>query len=480
VLRLASGSQWPEWACRCADPLEPGQLAGPMQKSDFITRYLDLLTQLYGPSVAGADELPALFDGAPDPSAHWVLYRPPATSHPDFLLVALARIDRARPSDSFLLQVIRWPGPQTATARRWRESAQHPQTHESPPEVLGLILDTCDYPVRLMAAGTSGGIGAQQAGLAARLLLQRVGPAPARPVLVSFFGHHNLEAIFTLGRWRFARLLRRLQADDRIRVLPMFVSAHRHRGGWLMSRLSALPLGLREFLCLDLNASSLVDWPLATRDVSLAAKPHDWRRHSIVVCSRQQALHPEQGVTGHQAGLARRVALLDVLGQRRNRGRRPVLQRVMSMLRDPDRDARSAEAALMESAAVTLERLMRQTAFGHALPGNLAARASAVLVSLPQARLISASAGDQISVAQFEALRQCLHEATQLVRAAAGTAQAPNPFRSLLRAAIVEAAREDYARQWMAQPGLIPAVGDRWYRRASNLDERHALLRVLD
>jgi hypothetical protein len=103
-----------------------------------------------------------------------------------------------------------------------------------------------------------------------------------------------------------------------------------------------------------------------------------------------------------------------------------------------------------------------------------------MLVSLPQARLISASAGDQISVAQFEALRQCLHEATHLVRAAAGTAQAPNPFRSLLRAAIVEAAREDYARQWMAQPGLIPAVGDRWYRRASNLDERHALLRVLD
>ena len=479
LLRLTTGSQWQEWVCRCAEPLSPGEPAGPMQKSDFIRRYLDLLAVLYGPSTDTANALADLFDEGPDPSAHWVLYRPEAARSP-FLLAALARIDTARPSDSFLVQVIRWPAPATPTARAWRESPASPQAHAEPPAVLGLALDTCDYPVRLMAAGTSGGLGGQQARLAGRLLLQLIGPNPARPSLVSFFGHHNLEAVGGLGRWRFARLLRRLQADQRVRVLPLFISAHRHRGGWLMSRLSALPLGLREFLCLDLNASSLIDWPLATREVSLAAKPRHWRNHSMVVCSRQQAMQPDDGVTRPQAALARRLALLDVLGQRRNRGRQPVIRRLFAMLRDPDHDARAAEAALMEAAAATLERLMQQPLFWQSLPDAQTAAATAAGPALVTARLASAAAGQAVSVAQFNALREALHQATGLVRSATGSALTPSPFRALLRAAIVEAAREDHARQWMAQPWLIPAVGDRWYRRASNIDECHALLRLLD
>ena len=478
LLRAATFSQWQEWACRCAEPLGPGLPAGPMRKSDFVEKYLDLLASLYGPSVATTDDLQSVFDGPPDPSADWVLYRPPSIGKP-FLLAALARIDRQRPNDSFLIQVIRWPAPPTATRRRWQESEADPQRHASPPPVFGLVLDTCDYPVRFMAAGTSGGIGGQQARLAGRLLRQQIGPDPASPALVSFLGHHNLEAVFFLGRWRFARLLRQLQTDARIRVLPLFVSAHRHRGGWLMSRLSSLPLGLREFLCLDLNVSSLVDWPLATREVSLAANPRHWARHHIVVSSRQQALNPEDGIGPAQAELSRRVALLDVLGQRRNRARRPVIERLCSVIKDPDRDARVAECALMEAAAATLGRLMRQPLFWASLPDGEQAAAGSAQAALAAARQASASAAGAVTQPQFETLRAALHEATRLVRAAAGGPLSPNPFRALLRAAIVEAAREDHARQWMANPWIIPAVGDRWYRRAGNLAERWALLRVL-
>ena len=76
-------------------------------------------------------------------------------------------------------------------------------------------------------------------------------------------------------------------------------------------------------------------------------------------------------------------------------------------------------------------------------------------------------------------MRAAVHKATTVVRTAAGETLSPTPFRTLLRAAIVEAAREDHARQWMANPWIIPAVGDRWYRRAGNIAERWALLRVL-
>ena len=480
VLRAMTFSQWQEWACRCAEPLEPGQAAGPMQKSDFIERYLALLASLYGASVATPGDLQAVFDGPPDASAQWVLYRPPTACHP-FLLAALARIDRRQPSDSFLIQIIRWPSPSTATRRRWQASADDPQRHPAPPPVYGVLLDTCDYPVRFMAAGTTGAIGGQQTRLAGRLLQLQIGEGSAGPALVSFLGHHNLEAIFFLGRWRFARLLRQLQTDARIRVLPLFVSAHRHRGGWLMSRLSSLPLGLREFLCLDLNVSSLVDWPLATREVSLAANPRHWARHHIVVTSRQQALNPEDGIEPAHAELSRRVALLDVLGQRRNRARRPVIERLCSVIKDPDRDARVAECALMEAAAATLERLMRQPLFwaSLSLPAGEQAAARSAQAALAAARQASASAAGAVTQPQFETLRAALYEATRLVRAAAGGPLSPTPFRALLRAAIVEAAREDHARQWMANPWIIPAVGDRWYRRAGNIAERWALLRVL-
>lgn len=493
LLRMLTTSQWPEWTCRCADPLDAGQQdAGPLPKSAFIERYLDLLVSIHGADAAQGPELATLLAGLGTDPSSWRLYRPagnvPGPSAPTnadscqpsapFLVAALAHVDRVNPTGSFIVQLLRWPSPDTGTRRRWRvqRSGGADAGRPSPPPVFALALDTCDYPVRFLPAGTSGGLGALQLAVAERLLQRSIDRSTSHPTLVTFFGHHNLDAVQAIGRWRFGRLVARLARDPLLRVVPLFVSAHRHRGGWLRSRIGRHPFDSTETLFADLNVSSLVDWPLATREVALNALPDGWSEHSFVVRSRQHAYQPDDTAAHDVVEQARRIALLDVLGQRRNRLRLPVPDRVRAMMADPTADAVAAEIELMEAMSLTLQRLIGQPQFRTSLSTEDRGGVADVEQQLAKARRSAAEPKGRAPKVVFEELRHANHAATALIRKSLGTARERTPMRDLLRAAIAEAAREDYARQWMAQATLLPAIADRWYRRAGNLDERYALL----
>ena len=284
------------------------------------------------------------------------------------------------------------------------------------------------------------------------------------------------------------RLFSRLSANHRFRVLPVYVSAHRHKGGWLHGRLGPHSLSFGEHACVDLNISSLVDWPLAVRDVSLAARAEAWGAHHVVVSSRQRPLMPDDPighVTERLVEDARRIALSDVLGQRRNPSRSSALRRLKRLYADPERDALAAEIALQVATARTLVLLLDHPSMpaGERIAAQAAAAALRAAISVETQAERATPPVDRFdrepSRPSFEALRASIHASMPILRRAGGSARAPTAFRTLLRAAIINAAREDQHRQWVAQPHLIPAVADRWYRRASNIDERHALVRPI-
>jgi signal transduction histidine kinase len=321
-----------------------------------------------------------------------------------------------------------------------------------------------------------------------------VGAEPPRPSPLTVFGHHNLSALIGPARWRLGGLMHRLARDGRFRVLPLYVSAHRHKGGWLQSLLPIAPLALRRIRYMDLNVSSLVDWPLASRDVALSGAPDGWHDHHLVVVSSQRPLAddalfrdptlfpgPKTGPWPEgDLARARAIGRADTLAQRRNPRRLMPLRRLRDVLRDPERDALAAEVALLVAAAGTLHRLLEEAAATHggAVRGQNAAR-DALRLALNDAATESGPSA-RPSRATFERLRRDVHRGAAVVRELAGTATHPTPFRAVLRAAIIAAAREDLHRQWMAQPHLVPAIGDRWFRRAANIDERYGLLRTYD
>jgi hypothetical protein len=73
--------------------------------------------------------------------------------------------------------------------------------------------------------------------------------------IVAFGGHHNWLQLSPISRYRLATLM------DRLDHPLVYLSAHTHRGFWAMHRVGERPL-------LELNVSSLSDWPLAYRRVS--------------------------------------------------------------------------------------------------------------------------------------------------------------------------------------------------------------------
>jgi hypothetical protein len=85
-----------------------------------------------------------------------------------------------------------------------------------------------------------------------------VGEAVERGDMVVFAGHHNWQSLGLLTRTRLRSTMARLDHP------LVYLSAHTHSGFWAVHRtLSRRPL-------LELNVSSLSDWPIAYRRISFA------------------------------------------------------------------------------------------------------------------------------------------------------------------------------------------------------------------
>jgi hypothetical protein len=73
--------------------------------------------------------------------------------------------------------------------------------------------------------------------------------------IVILAGHHNWDHLSPTTRFRLGRMLEKLPHP------LVYISAHTHRGYWAMHRIGGRPL-------LELNVSSLSDWPIAYRRLS--------------------------------------------------------------------------------------------------------------------------------------------------------------------------------------------------------------------
>ncbi|MFO0157556.1 MAG: hypothetical protein ACK51V_00795, partial [bacterium] len=205
-------------------------------KRDFIASYIRELPQWRG-SKPGLPQ-PA-FSG--NERISW--------RHPDpdaFLNAIEARlIDGANYSDSFLLQRIRLPAAPGATRKLTLIGLDTNQA--------GVLVSTWDTLMG-RSPGDVGHVHPDQI----EVVNQWVDEAIQRGELVVFAGHHNWRSLGLPSR----ALLRAVMA--RLRHPLFYLSAHTHSGYWAEHRsLSQQPL-------LELNVSSLSDWPIAYRRIAFA------------------------------------------------------------------------------------------------------------------------------------------------------------------------------------------------------------------
>lgn len=154
----------------------------------------------------------------------------------------------ANPSGSFIVQKVGLPAAAT-----------------SPYKVSLVLIDTSnveyEYAVRhllrRMSVGDVGHLSPSQLGAIERVLTQR----EANEIIV-LGGHHDWSSLDAESRRALERLL-----VEKLGGQPfVYLSAHTHEGWWKIHR-----IGTRELL--ELNVSSLADWPLAYRLTSLAYSP---------------------------------------------------------------------------------------------------------------------------------------------------------------------------------------------------------------
>jgi hypothetical protein len=105
--------------------------------------------------------------------------------------------------------------------------------------------------LRRTSPGDIGSVDADQVAAIAPWIAESVNAGD----IVVFAGHHNWLQLSPISRYRLASLM------DRLDHPLVYLSAHTHRGFWAMHRVGGRPL-------LELNVSSLSDWPLAYRRVS--------------------------------------------------------------------------------------------------------------------------------------------------------------------------------------------------------------------
>jgi hypothetical protein len=238
ALRDRGATKW-NAVCRRGAAPEAAQYrtdSEALSKRDFIALYLN--------GLATAERaIPGL---APPPStgSYRVSWR-----HPDpyFFVSAIEAnlVEGAGYADSFIAQRLKLPRAPGATRDVIVIGLD---TNQSGPLVS--TLDT----LRGYSPGNMGHVHPEQIGAVSHWVAQ----AARRGDIVVFAGHHNWRSLGLPTRIRLRELMENLDHP------LVYLSAHTHRGFWAVHRaLAGKPV-------LELNVSSLSDWPIAWRQISFA------------------------------------------------------------------------------------------------------------------------------------------------------------------------------------------------------------------
>jgi hypothetical protein len=139
-----------------------------------------------------------------------------------------------------------------------------PPEPDAPRRVTIVGIDTSQLSVAIgvlnMLAGDSPGDTGRILDDQARVIDAYVQEAQRAGEIVIFAGHHSWRQLDMDSRNRLAKIMERV--DNPL----VYISAHTHEGWWAMHR-----LGNRSLL--ELNVSSLADWPIAYRRIAFAYDP---------------------------------------------------------------------------------------------------------------------------------------------------------------------------------------------------------------
>jgi hypothetical protein len=213
----------------------PDPRKSAVDRREFISTYLNVLGTDWHHPVKGIPRVPA--DG--DVRISFVNPNPKA-----FLAAIEAHLlDESAYGNSFIAQKLRLPAAPGAKRR-----------------VVLIGLDTNQVSALVSALDTVRGLSPGDLGHVRADQLQAVTPwideARRAGDIVVFAGHHNWNRLSFASQARIGSVMRSLDHP------ALYISAHTHRGFWATHR-----LGERNLL--ELNVSSLSDWPIAYRRVAI-------------------------------------------------------------------------------------------------------------------------------------------------------------------------------------------------------------------
>ncbi len=464
LLRFACNALHPEWVCRCHADADRVDRPGPVDRNAFLDRYADWLQQSLRSPAAGAAWRPTqladvtvrVLDGQPD----------------HFLRFAAHYRSNDRPHQSFLVQVLDLTPP---------DAGAHP--------VFALLLDTNNYARRPTRAGMRGSIGPIQQRIVHATLGQIAEKlSTGQQATVVFVGHHPIHALATKVQRRLTRLHNELASLPRIAPLPLYVSAHRHRGGWYSHVIGEHPILLRRPIrWTDLNVSSLVDWPLGVRDFQLLLPAGDTGPEAVV----SSHFHPVEfgplhGTTTSIASAdgVRAIGLDDSRRQREAIQPYSVAERLRMSLRDPDAAGLMVDLQLSHAGSIALVDLVRHLPSAAGLLEESDAQrirqtADALadwLERWPVQSLLDGVHGTPAEAAtRHRELGRLLVASREAITEAS---RRSDLLWALLCRSTAAASLADRYAQWASHHHVPNTIGDLWYRTAGNLEESLAVLPV--
>jgi hypothetical protein len=205
-----------------------------LTKSEFIRQYVAMLAT--GPHPHGGLKAPAQQG---DEQLSW--HNPNLRAFVEAIEVGI--VGGWRYAGSFIAQKLRLPAAPGASRRVTMIALDTNQ--------VGALISTWDM-LRGKSPGSSGHIRSDQVDAITKWVVEA---QRAREIVV-FAGHHNWNQLSLGSQLRLARLMSGLDHP------LVYVSAHTHRGFWALHR-----TGFERPL-LELNVSSLSDWPIAYRRIS--------------------------------------------------------------------------------------------------------------------------------------------------------------------------------------------------------------------